>query len=112
MYILEKNLRPPQQGWQASIAPRKEISGNEGVVGKMVREGIVNALKQLKGSNAAIIYAVVVERMKNEGISIIDWLLRICNRCMKSGVVPEEWNAAYIIPVYRRRAIEENVQII
>ena len=39
--------------------------------------------------------------LKNGGISITDWLLRIFNTCMKFGVVPEDWKAACIVPVYR-----------
>ena len=33
-----------------------------------------------------------VEMLKNGGISIIDWLLRIFNRYMETGVVPEDWS--------------------
>ena len=39
--------------------------------------------------------------MKNGGIDIINWLLRIFNRCMGSGVVPEYWKAACIVAVYK-----------
>ena len=39
--------------------------------------------------------------LKNGGISIIDWLLRIFLRCMESGVVSEDWKAACIFPVYK-----------
>ena len=32
---------------------------------------------------------IVVEQLKNGGIRIIDWLLKIFSRCMESVVVPE-----------------------
>ena len=48
-----------------------------------------------------IVDSVVVETLKNLGISIIDWLLRIFNRCIGSGVVPEDWKTASIVPVYK-----------
>ena len=35
--------------------------------------------------------------LKNGGISIIEWFLR----CLESGVVPGDWKAACIIPVYK-----------
>ena len=38
--------------------------------------------------------------LKNRDISIIDWLLRIFSKCMESGVVPEDWKAACIVPIY------------
>ena len=36
---------------------------------------------------------------QNEVISIIDWLLKIFNICMESGVVTDDRNAACIVPV-------------
>ena len=32
----------------------------------------------------------IVEMLKNSVISVIDWLRRIFNRCMESGVIPED----------------------
>ena len=43
----------------------------------------------------------MVEMLENGGINIIDWLLRIFNKCMESGVVPEDWKEACIIPIYK-----------
>ena len=48
----------------------------------------------MKGGKPAGMDYIVVEMLKSGGISIIDWLLRIFNRYMKSGVVPEDWKAA------------------
>ena len=39
-------------------------------------------LKKMKGGKAASTDVIVVERLKSGGISIIDWFLRIFNRCM------------------------------
>ena len=45
----------------------------------------------------------IVEKMvKNRGMRITDWLLRIFNRCWESGVVPEDWRATCIDPIYKR----------
>ena len=59
------------------------------------------ALKMMKGGKAAGRDGIVVEMLKNGGISLIDWLLRIFNNCMESGVVREDWKAACIVPVYK-----------
>ena len=67
----------------------------------MVREEIMGALKKMKGGKAAGMDGIVVEMLKKGGISIIDWLLRIFNKCMESGVVPEDWKAACIVPLYK-----------
>ena len=56
----------------------------------MVKEKIMCALKKMEGGKAAGMDDIVVEMLRNGGISIIDWLLRKFNRCMGSGVVPED----------------------
>ena len=60
----------------------------------------MGALKKIKGGKADGMDDIVVEMLKNGGISIIVWLLRIFNKCMESGVVPEDWKSAYIVLVY------------
>ena len=52
---------------------------------------------------------IVAEILKSGGISIIDWLLMIFNRCMESDVLPEDWQALYST---KRKLTEENEQII
>ena len=53
----------------------------------------------MKGGKAASMDGIVVKMLKKGGISISDWLQRILNKCMESGVVPEDWKAACIVPV-------------
>ena len=69
----------------------------------MVKEGILGELKKMKGGTTAGIDDVVVEVLKNEGISITDWLLRIFNRYMEPGIVPEEWKVACIVPIHKKK---------
>ena len=66
---------------------KDRIGENERVVREMVREEIMVTLKNMKGGKAVGMDGIVVEMLKNGGISIIDWLLRIFNKCMESGVV-------------------------
>ena len=61
----------------------------------------MDALKKMKGGKTAGMNDIVVEIMKNGGISVIDWLVRTINRCMGSGVVPEDWKATCIVSVYK-----------
>ena len=62
----------------------------------------------MKGGKATGMDGFVVEMLKNSGISINDWLLRIFNKCMESGVVPEDWKAACIVPVYKGKGDPRN----
>ena len=79
---------------------REKIGENERVVMGVPREEIMGALKKMKGVKAPCMDGSVVEMLENGGINIIDWLLRIFNKCMESGVVPEDWKSAYIVLVY------------
>ena len=46
---------------------------------------------------------IVKDVLKNEGIRMIDWLLRISNRCNESVVVPEDYTRVYGIAIQRVR---------
>ena len=67
----------------------------------MVREEIMGELKKMKGFNADGMDGIVVEMLKRGCIGIIDWLLRIFIRYLRSGVVPEDWKAVCIVPEYK-----------
>ena len=82
------------------------IGEKERVIREMVREGIMGALKKMKGGKASGMDGIVIEMLKNGGISIIDWLLTIFNNCMESGVVPEDWKTACIVP-YTKGTVTE-----
>ena len=58
-------------------------------------------IKKMKGGKAAGKDDIVVEMLKNVGISIVAWLLSIFNRGMETGVEREGWKAACIVPVYK-----------
>ena len=66
----------------------------------------------MKGGKTTEVDGIVVEILKNGGIGIIDWLLRIFNICMESCVVPDDWKAACIVPIYKGKVTEEIVLII
>ena len=41
--------------------------------------------------------------IKGEGYRVMDWICRVCNKALESGVVPEDWRSAVIIPLYKGR---------
>ena len=34
---------------------------------------------------------------------MVDWIWRLCNRTFESGIVPEDWRSAVIIPLYKSK---------
>ena len=61
----------------------------------------MGALKKMKRGKASDIDGIVAEMLNNLSISIIDWLMIIFNNCIESGVGPEDWKVACIVPVYK-----------
>ena len=41
------------------------------------------------------------EMMKGGGDRVVDWIWRLCNMTFESGVVPEDWRSAVIVPMYK-----------
>ena len=66
----------------------------------MERGEVVCSLKKMKGKIASGLDFNFVEMLKYSDDSIIDWLMRILNRCIKTGVVQEDMSIARILPAY------------
>ena len=41
------------------------------------------------------------EMIKGGSDSLVDWVRRLCNMAFESGVVPEDWGSAVIVPLYK-----------
>ena len=46
---------------------------------------------------------VTGEMVKGGGDMMVDWTRRLCNMAFQSGVVPEEWRSAVIVPLYKSK---------
>ena len=44
---------------------------------------------------------VTGEIIKGGSNKVVDWIWRLCNMAFESGVVPEDWRSAVIIPLYK-----------
>ena len=66
----------------------------------------------MKGGKAVGMDGIVVKVLKNGSISIVDWLLKIFNKCMESDVAPEDWKAECMSLYAEEKGIGEIVLII
>ena len=41
------------------------------------------------------------EMIKGGSDRVLDWIWRLCNMAFVSGVVPEDWRSAMIVPLYK-----------
>ena len=55
----------------------------------------------MKSTKAASLDGGLEEMLKNGGISIIEWLLRVFKRCMETGTVLKDWKVTCILPIYK-----------
>ena len=39
--------------------------------------------------------------IKGGGDRVVGWIWRLCNSAFESGVEPEEWRSAVIVPLYK-----------
>ena len=54
---------------------------------------------KLKNGKAAGKDEVKGEMIKGGGV--VDWIWRLCNMAFESGVIPEDWRSAVIVPLYK-----------
>ena len=41
--------------------------------------------------------------IKGVGDRVVEWIWRLCNMAFESGVVPEDWRSAVIVPLYKSK---------
>ena len=73
---------------------------------------LMGSLKKMKGVKVSGIYGIPVKTSENGGTGIIDRFLRIFNRYIKSGVVPETGRQRVSSRYTKGRVTEEVVQVI
>ena len=55
---------------------------------------------KLKNGKAAVKDEITGEMINGGGDRVVDWIWRLGNMAFESGVVPEDWRSAVIIPLY------------
>ena len=63
---------------------------------------------KLKNGKAAVKDEVTGEIIKGRGDRVGDWIWRLCNMAFESGVVPEDWISAVIVPLYKGKGEGED----
>jgi len=73
-----------------------EMNGSE------ITEREVNeAINEMKAGKAPGMDGCAVESLKNGGVIVIKWLVRLFNVCFKENRVPEDWKIACVVPLYK-----------
>ena len=56
---------------------------------------------RLDNGKAADKDEITGEMMKGGGYRVVDWIWRLGNMAFEVGVVPEDWRATVIVPMYK-----------
>ena len=64
-------------------------------------------MKEEKGSGMD---GFPLEFFKTGGMTVLEWLVSLLNKCFDLGVVPMDWHGACIVPLYKEKGSIMNVQ--
>ena len=64
-------------------------------------EEVKRALNETKGGKAPGMDGVRVEMLKEESVTVLEWLVRVFNICFMLSIVPVHWVIAYMVPLYK-----------
>ena len=67
----------------------------------ITEEEVERALKEMKVGKAPGVDGVRAEMLKEGGVTVVEWLLRVFIVCFVLSVVPEDWVLAIIIPLFK-----------
>ena len=68
---------------------------------EITREEVKRALNEMKGGKAPGMDGVRVEMLKERGVTILEWLVRVFNICFMLSIVPVDWVIACMVTLYK-----------
>ena len=68
---------------------------------EITREEVKRALHEMKGGKAPGLDGVRVEMLREGGLTVLEWLVRVFNVCFMLPVVPVDWVIACMVPLYK-----------
>ena len=66
------------------------------------RDEVAAALQKLNLGKVAGSDGISAELLKGGGSIIMDWLLELIEEVWRSGVVPQDWKDAELVPLYKK----------
>ena len=70
---------------------------------EITREEVKRALNETKGGKAPGLDGERVEMLKEGGVTVLEWLVRVFNLCFMLSIVPVDWVIACMVPLYKGR---------
>ena len=87
------------------VGGEEVVENNEGMLleedGSISREEVRVAVGKVKMGKSAGMDGIYGEMIRVGGGVIVDWLVRMFNVCWGEGKVPQEWQDACVVPIYK-----------
>ena len=68
---------------------------------EIIIEEVKRAFNETKGGKAPGMDGVRVEMLKEGGVTVLEWLVRLFNICFMLSIVPVDWVIACMVPLYK-----------
>ena len=95
------NVGVEDEGREERNIERRE-GGDMSVRNEYIMESEVKAaIRKMKKGKSAGLDRICVEMIKAGGESLVKWLLRIFNVCWRERKVPQDWQDACLVPIYK-----------
>ena len=81
----------------------EETPENAGTVEEITKDKVRTALRRMKNGKAVGPDGIPVEAWKCLEEEGVEWLAKISNNVLKTGLMPNEWRESIIVPVYKNK---------
>ena len=96
---------------------RREVEVLERERGRLIQEvdggisieEIGKALRKVKRGKATGLDGISGDMLVEGGVSVVNWLVRLFNLCWVMGKVPQDWQDACIVPLFKGKGINLSV---
>ena len=68
---------------------------------EITKEEVERALKETKTGKAPGVDGISAEMLKEGGVTVVEWLVRVFNICFYLSMCPVDWVLAIIVPLYK-----------
>jgi len=96
-----KLLNVNEVGREVGVLERERGTLMQEVDGGISMEEIGKALRKVKKGKATGLDGISGEMLVEGGVSVVNWLVRLFNLCWVMGKVPQDWQDACIVPLFK-----------
>ena len=95
------NVTEEREAEIAAVGGGRRMPTMNEMDGEIEREEVERAISRMKGGKAPGMDGIAAECIKNGGVAVVEWLVRLFNVCFVLRMAPLDWRSACIVPLYK-----------